>query len=1084
MKGESYPAFPYMYRFWETIIRPAFEILQPKTIVEIGVDAGLHSQQLLTYCHAHNAVLHGIDPAPQIDIQQWVSNHHPYFVFHHEKSLDALQRIPVADVVLIDGDHNWYTVLHELKILEKQSVRHNRYPVVFFHDVEWPYARRDLYYNPADIPEEFRQPYAQKGMRKDSNKLVETDGLNPTLYNAIQEKNQRNGVRTAIEDFIEQSSCAWQFRLIPGLHGLGILVEKTVLENHIKFASFLQTLEISPPLLQHISQIEEERIVFKISTETQERHRQMVEELAHANNQKKKDVIEQLTVQIVEQQKAIEMLRNEQTIAEQKIQQIHNEVGARQTALEEISATLQQMKQSRSWRWTAPVRIGEKYVRSNIQNLSKFVIRYCSAVWHMSGRPFPSLIRSMKKTLDRLIDATYPQKSLLQKRRNDRDFFYKKMRRITIVIPVFNALKETKNCLESVLLNTDIFHHILIIDDASSDPQIEPYLTMLKEKHRERMTIVRQQKNIGFVQSVNTALRMISNDDVILLNNDTIVPPAWAERLQEAAYSHPRAASVIPLSNQASIYSVLQHSIDQLLQTYSVADIDRHIERHSDMLLPEIPTGVGFCLFMKRTALDTVGLFNEDFGIGYGEENDWCMRARNAGFHHYLHDGCFVYHVGHVSMQAAGHTNGESTIASHETLLQTLHPEYENIVRSFCAKPTMTAIREHIESNHNTCSIAPERIAYILHHPLYSGHTGGVEFHVEDLCAQLGTTHECFVIAPDKEDIIVQYKNSNEEWHTYRYAVQSMLEADRLKILTHIFKRFRFSIIHIHHTEGWSFALLPLAKESGAAVLFTAHDWLFVHKKTHPLCMNDEDVIDHEIVRERGMFLRSVDLILTPSSCVTHIAQSAYGESIQTHTMTWGINSKHINIQPAADHFTICFLSYVHDERKGSAIIRELIPHLVEQKMRVVLLGSDAKYWSEFKNEPLVECKGAYDRSAVVDALQDIAPHIVCILSTSPETYCYALSEAWSAGIPAYVTPIGAPVERIHMTGAGHIAPSFRPEEIAKDLLSFLQSPAYKDAKIQAENLQIPTARDMANNHANIYALLLQKKQQRNVRTL
>src|SRR5664279_1515283 len=109
------------------------------------------------------------------------------------------------DAALIDGDHNWYTVYNEMRLLAEGARRGGApLPVMIMHDVLWPYGRRDLYYSPDQIPEEFRQPYAQKGMRPGGRKLLERGGLNPTMHNALEEGGPRNGVMTAVDDFVAE----------------------------------------------------------------------------------------------------------------------------------------------------------------------------------------------------------------------------------------------------------------------------------------------------------------------------------------------------------------------------------------------------------------------------------------------------------------------------------------------------------------------------------------------------------------------------------------------------------------------------------------------------------------------------------------------------------------------------------------------------------------------------------------------------------------------------------------------------------------------------------------------------------------
>src|SRR3989338_7960764 len=153
-----------MYRFFESIIHPALAIIRPRVIVEIGIDKGFHTEKLLQYCKEANVVLHAIDPEPHCDIEQMQQTYGKHFAFYRDFSLNALYRIETYDMVLIDGDHNWYTVYHELLLIEKKAKEQQRFPVVFLYDIGWPYGRRGLYYHPQNIPAMYRHPYQKKGI--------------------------------------------------------------------------------------------------------------------------------------------------------------------------------------------------------------------------------------------------------------------------------------------------------------------------------------------------------------------------------------------------------------------------------------------------------------------------------------------------------------------------------------------------------------------------------------------------------------------------------------------------------------------------------------------------------------------------------------------------------------------------------------------------------------------------------------------------------------------------------------------------------------------------------------------------------
>jgi hypothetical protein len=250
-----------VHQLWDTIIEPVLEALQPKTLVEIGSDQGFNTRNLLGFCQRHDAVLHVIDPLPKYDVVAWQEQYGKHLVFHKALSLDALPTIDRFDAVLIDGDHNWYTVFNELKLIEGRCKDSSRdFPLVMLHDIGWPYGRRDLYYDPETIPEEYRKPYKHSGLRPESEELVEAGGLNRNLANAVTENDPRNGVLTAVEDFLEETEHVIELMQLPGLHGLGILVPSKLKEQNAELAEVLEVLDLPPTVARFIELIEEARL--------------------------------------------------------------------------------------------------------------------------------------------------------------------------------------------------------------------------------------------------------------------------------------------------------------------------------------------------------------------------------------------------------------------------------------------------------------------------------------------------------------------------------------------------------------------------------------------------------------------------------------------------------------------------------------------------------------------------------------------------------------------------------------------------------------------------------------------------------
>ncbi len=215
-----------------------------RKIVEVGALAG-QTTELMLQRLGPQAELHVVDPVPQFDPSEHERKFGGQYIFHRDLSLNVLGKLEPMDAALLDGDHNWYTVRNELEQLADVARETGTpLPVLVLHDVCFPYGRRDLYYAPDEIPEEFRQPYAQRGINPTKKKLVpRRGGMNPTMHNAVTEGGPRNGVMTGIEDFIEAYEKPLRTLVLPIYFGLAIIVEEERLATNPDLARVLDELE-------------------------------------------------------------------------------------------------------------------------------------------------------------------------------------------------------------------------------------------------------------------------------------------------------------------------------------------------------------------------------------------------------------------------------------------------------------------------------------------------------------------------------------------------------------------------------------------------------------------------------------------------------------------------------------------------------------------------------------------------------------------------------------------------------------------------------------------------------------------------
>jgi O-antigen biosynthesis protein len=244
---------------------------------------------------------------------------------------------------------------------------------------------------------------------------------------------------------------------------------------------------------------------------------------------------------------------------------------------------------------------------------------------------------------------------------------------VTVMVPVHGDSAATKACLDSLLnaLPPASQVRILVIDDASPDPRIRRYLARLARGGA--IELMTNASNLGFVGTVNRALAQVSRGDVVLLNADTIVPPGFLDRLAAAARTAPDIGTVTPLTNNGEFVSFPVPNVPNPLPSVpEIEAIDRAADAANGGCVVELPSGIGFCLYVTRRCLDTVGGLSERVRRGYLEDADFCLRARDRGFRHVCATDVFVGHAG-----ARSFGREKKTLASRNLkMLEQTFPHY------------------------------------------------------------------------------------------------------------------------------------------------------------------------------------------------------------------------------------------------------------------------------------------------------------------------------------------------------------------------------------------------------------------------
>lgn len=266
--------------------------------------------------------------------------------------------------------------------------------------------------------------------------------------------------------------------------------------------------------------------------------------------------------------------------------------------------------------------------------------------------------------------------------------------RPVVVVPVFNAVESLGACLSALSRTLSASDCVHIADDASTDERVPDVCMQFSRSCQARVNVVRRDRNLGFVGNVNAAFSETRGHDVVLLNSDTVPSTGWLEHMATMATSDPAIATLTPWSNNAEICSYPEFC--RPAQVPDEAELQRlaaAAARLADLPPMDLPTGVGFAMFVRRQALDQLGGFDSDtFGRGYGEENDFCMRAAAHGWRNVLCHTAFVAHLGGASFGPTGLRPGGQNLAH----LLARYPDYNRRVAEFILRDPLKPYRDRL----------------------------------------------------------------------------------------------------------------------------------------------------------------------------------------------------------------------------------------------------------------------------------------------------------------------------------------------------------------------------------------------------
>ncbi len=244
------------------LVMNVLDVAGGSSVTEVGALDGDLTQLLLLWANRSGAQVIAVDPSPHPALEM-LARDNPELHLIREPSHAALIHAPLSDSIILDGDHNYYTVSEELRIIAERAARDGRpLPLLLLHDVGWPHGRRDDYYAPDQIPAEHRQPTVPEGGLYPGDPGI-CPGALPFHYPAAREGGPQNGVLTAIEDFVANRE-QLRFAIVPTFFGIGLIWDRTLPQDEV-LLELLADWDRNP----HLERLERNRVLHLANAQLQ-----------------------------------------------------------------------------------------------------------------------------------------------------------------------------------------------------------------------------------------------------------------------------------------------------------------------------------------------------------------------------------------------------------------------------------------------------------------------------------------------------------------------------------------------------------------------------------------------------------------------------------------------------------------------------------------------------------------------------------------------------------------------------------------------------------------------------------------------
>lgn len=609
----------------------------------------------------------------------------------------------------------------------------------------------------------------------------------------------------------------------------------------------------------------------------------------------------------------------------------------------------------------------------------------------------------------------------------------------TVVIPVYNGLHHLKKLFPSLIRNTPEQVQILVVDDCSPDEAVDAYIRQTAAQ-RPNWHHLTNETNLGFVGSVNNAMSRVTTDYAILLNTDTEVPAQWVERMLAPFYETGNVATTTPFTNSAVLFSFpnfmednkVLRDLEELNEAFSRLVCDEY-------LLNETYSGTGFCMGINMACWREIGALDfERFGKGYGEENDWCFRALNAGWRHLLVPNLFVshYHGGSFLSEEKARLCEE-----HQSILLNTYPGYMGFdVPTFQHTDPWRIYRE-------AAALLLSRKKAMLYLDVKieeEGVSGAVDY-TKHLLEQLGEEEDCQII-------LARFLQGTGQWELVPYSVAPRLaisledisDLERLFELVNVERVFVNNLAFCENVENVMDTLIRLKQDPRYCfrMNYQFHDYLCIcpsffllSQDTLPcdpsdyercracIKQNNNRAINRVGVRLwRGQFRRffsCVDSFNAFSNYAKELILKVYPEiadriQVVCHQPLLSRDAAPFHQPELTEELRIAFVGN-YNPAKGSDFFQDLVATFKSSGIpaKFYLAGIHA---ADDSLEDIVDL-GKYDRNNLGKLLTRNRINLVVYPSINNETFSYVAQELMLLEVPFVLFSCGAPQERIRSSG-------------------------------------------------------------------